>query len=349
MAQYVQKSPPEKEVPSVKVFLRVLGKVLTVLVLTVVIAAVAGYGACAVMARGPSDIWQQKFVAGFEGSDTFKFVPRLFFDEDEIDAILHPAPTPEVPDSFAELSFAPDPSQEPEPTPEPDETPDAIELVEIKKDTFRASMLLIHDPSLVTIGSIDHFGGLGVLLTDLIDKYGAIGGTNGAGFYAPAGGTPDGMVIRDGQFAYGSPGGYYRNVVGFDADHVLHVGNMTGREALDMGIVSGLSFNAGPTLVQDGQIQCNAGGGLNPRTALGQTEDGTVLLLVVEGRRPDSIGATNLQTAELMLEYGAVNAGSLDGGGSSDMYYQGEHVVWNDYLLKIPTAILVMAPDGGER
>ncbi len=325
---------------------------MTVLVLTAAIGALAAGGACAVMAYGPSDLWQEKFVAGFEDSDTLSFVPRLFFDEDEIDAILHPAPTPTVPDSFEELSAAPVQADQAAPAEDEavpaEEQTDAIEVVHIKKDAFRAVLLLVHDPSLVVIGTIDHFGGQGVLLTELLDKYGAIGGINGAGFFAPAGGTPDGMVIRDGQFAHGSPGGYYRNVMGFDADHVLHVGNMTGREALDMGIVSGLSFNAGPTLVKDGEIQCDAGGTLNPRTALGQTEDGTVMLLVAEGRRPDSIGATNRQTAEIMLEYGAVNAGSLDGGGSSDMYYQGEQLVWNDYLLRIPTAILVMAPDEGE-
>ncbi len=34
-------------------------------------------------------------------------------------------------------------------------------------------------------------------------------------------------MIRDGQIAYGSPNVFYSNVISLDADHILHVGNMT--------------------------------------------------------------------------------------------------------------------------
>ena len=46
-----------------------------------------------------------------------------------------------------------------------------------------------------------------------------------------------------------------------------------------------------------------------------------------------------------MVEYGAVNAGNLDGGASSDMYFRGEYVnVCNTSggPRGIPTAVVVM-------
>jgi exopolysaccharide biosynthesis protein len=67
--------------------------------------------------------------------------------------------------------------------------------------------------------------------------------------------------------------------------------------------------------------------GRAPRTALGVTKDGHVLLVVVDGRQPDhSIGMTLTELAGFMKELGATQAMNLDGGGSSEMTV-GEKVV----------------------
>ncbi len=56
----------------------------------------------------------------------------------------------------------------------------------------------------------------------------------------------------------------------------------------------------------------------HPRTAVGIREDGRVIFMVVDGRRPEwSNGASLTELAHLMLERGAVTALNLDGGGSS--------------------------------
>lgn len=57
------------------------------------------------------------------------------------------------------------------------------------------------------------------------------------------------------------------------------------------------------------------------------------------------LGVSRQQLAEIMVEYGAVNAGNLDGGASSDMYFNGEYVnVCNTSggPRGIPTAVVVM-------
>ena len=159
------------------------------------------------------------------------------------------------------------------------------------------------------------------------------------------GGIPDGLVMKDGQISYGSTRALYNGVLGFDRDHVLHVGSMTGQEALDLGLVTAVSFPPGPTLIKDGVKQTNLGGGVNPRTCVGQRADGAVLIAVIEGRHPDSLGATYDDLADLMEEFGAVNAGNLDGGSSSAMIYEGEQITKGSNLIgarPLATTILVL-------
>lgn len=58
----------------------------------------------------------------------------------------------------------------------------------------------------------------------------------------------------------------------------------------------------------------------HPRTLSGVCEDGTILLVVIDGRQPKhSNGATLAQCAELMRSLGAIHAINHDGGGSSTM------------------------------
>ena len=332
------------------------GKLFAVVLLTVLMLLLLALGACAVLAYGPSTVWQQRFVATFNETSAMKFVPRIYFSQEKVQSILHPtyseSPEP-VEDNFVEFAYE-DGSQGSKgavvvvPSEAGDEW---LEVVDIKGSTFKGKMMVIHDPSKVIVGTLDAYGAdyEGMYLYDFIEKYDAIGGTNAGGFYDPGGygngGTPDGLVIRNGAIAWGSPGSRYVNVIGFDADNILHVGDMTGQQALDLNLTSAVSFSPGPVLVKDGEMCTRLGGGMNPRTCIGQTDDGTILLLVLEGRKPDSLGATYDDLAQLMFSYGAVNAANLDGGSSSLMYYNGEQITRGSNIIgmrKLATAILVL-------
>ncbi len=60
-----------------------------------------------------------------------------------------------------------------------------------------------------------------------------------------------------------------------------------------------------------------AGSQRHPRTNIGLTADGKVLMVVVDGRRSGSVGMTLAEMGQLMKSLGAVNAFNGDGGGSS--------------------------------
>jgi exopolysaccharide biosynthesis protein len=104
------------------------------------------------------------------------------------------------------------------------------------------------------------------------------------------------------------------------------------------GVWNTLSF--GPALVEDGavvagiedvEVDTNIGNhsiqGEQPRTAIGVTADGHILIVVVDGRDPGySRGVTLTELADIMVSLGATTAYNLDGGGSSEMWFNGEVV-----------------------
>lgn len=61
---------------------------------------------------------------------------------------------------------------------------------------------------------------------------------------------------------------------------------------------------------------------LNPRSVVGITSDRKLLLLAVDGRNAGvSEGMFNSEVADLLLQYGAVDAVNLDGGGSTTLVF----------------------------
>jgi len=100
----------------------------------------------------------------------------------------------------------------------------------------------------------------------------------------------------------------------------------------DAGVPDVVNVMGGaPMLVSDGAVvamDCKSYFcGRNPRTAVGITADGHVLLVVVDGRSRSSVGMTIVGFAKEMQALGAVWALNLDGGGSATMWIAGRGVV----------------------
>lgn len=226
--------------------------------------------------------------------------------------------------------------------------PPATELIDVNRSVFRGKLLRISDPSRVFVGVSGPLGPgySGKHLIDMVADYGAIAGVNASGFDDPngmgSGGVPLGIVISEGELRYGNLGANYE-VIGFDKENKLHCEWMTGQHAMDIGIRDAACF--GPILISNGEkVYHNGWVNYNPRTVIGQTEDGTVLILVIEGRQCSSIGATYDEVIQLMLDLGAVNAGNMDGGASSEMVYGDEQITISSSLYGarlLPTGWLV--------
>jgi len=109
-----------------------------------------------------------------------------------------------------------------------------------------------------------------------------------------------------------------------------------------------------PMLLRDDVIlnECTSACGSVPRTGVGVTANGRILLVVVDGRQPKwSVGPTVTEFARIMKDLGAVTALNLDGGGSSTMVVDGKVVNRPSDRREraVSNAIVILpGPDPGE-
>lgn len=305
------------------------------------------FGAVTVICCGPSQSAAEVFVNTVMETSAAKFVARIYYTEEEVEHILYKY-------SVIETDEVTEPTQPFEPLPE-DEKGDII-IEEVHGGTYHGYMMIVRDPSRVEVAALERYDGrAGKKMEEFYADTGAVAAINAGGFYDAGGmgngGSPLGIVIHESKLMYGSLSAE-SCVIGFDQNDCLVVGYMTGQEALNRGLRDAVSF--GPVFVVNGNAVpvTGNGGGLNPRTVIGQRADGSVLLLVIEGRLASSLGASYKDCQQIMLDYGAVNAGNLDGGSSSLMIYEGQHVNASSSLYgsrNLPDAIVVLPEkEGGD-
>ncbi len=344
-------------------------KSLTVILTALLLILALLYGVMWILVNGPSPTARRLFVLSVKETSAGGFLADIYLSREDIAAIIGDDGAKgsaektdtsliKIPDkNKGEDDDAPSsqpggiitvPGNSDSETNDASDEDDGIEVIDIVGSTYNGKLMIIEDPSRVFVGIPGEYGeGYSGLTVDaMIDKYDAVAGTNAGGFYDPdgqgTGGIPEGIVIYEGELKWGEPGESY-DLAGLDENGILHVGRMTASHALDIGIQYAASY--GPALVINGKpAKAVLGGGLNPRTAIGQRADGAILLLVVNGRTIDSLGATLDDLAEIMLSYGAVNASNLDGGSSSIMIMNDERLTSSAYIFGervVATAIIV--------
>lgn len=159
-----------------------------------------------------------------------------------------------------------------------------------------------------------------------------------------------GSVLRADQRFY-----LHRSAIGFDVDNQVDIGwvssksdsvtlwerpiaNLPGVPGSPVDSVYGAFWSfrdilgGGPILIQDGRIDIAVDEEVffgtsipdtHPRTAAGITEDGDLILLLVDGRQLISRGVDLTELASILYERGCEEALNLDGGGSSALVVNG--------------------------
>ena len=308
-----------------------------------------------VLEKGPSPTLTGSFTRSMRETSAIRWIPSIFLTEDELAEYIsvntEQAETDTVNASLIHIAEAAEAVEE--------KKQEYLQLVDIAMGTCKGKLLIVRDPKSVILGTSEEFGKTpGLQLTDMVAKYDGLAGINAGGFNdmngLGDGGRPQGLVIVDSQITWGTPE-YRYNVVGIDKDGILRIGTMSGTAAIEQGMRWAVSFvthdGLASALIINGEVQSqNLGSGVNPRTAIGQREDGSLLLLVLDGRSINTLGATMEDIVNVMLEYGAVNAGNLDGGSSSVMVYGGE-IINNCASVtgprRIPTGFIVLKEGEG--
>jgi exopolysaccharide biosynthesis protein len=223
-----------------------------------------------------------------------------------------------------------------------------IKIVEISGLSFKGRLLFVTDPSRVVVRHTSKKDAAGDFLSVYLNDYDGIAAINGNGFAdengVGSGGQILGWSMADGKM-WGSklPGAAS---AGFTKDNVLVVGSIDKPDSYNIRDM----VQWGPALIANGDklVSGSAGWGLHPRTAIGQTSDGTVILATVDGRQPEhSIGITVGELSDILYDYGCVNASLCDGGSSTVMMYDGEIIGSPSTPMKttgrhLPNAIIVL-------
>ena len=334
---------------------RFFGRFFIWVAATLIIVLIGLYVFFFMVNKGPSPRIRDLFVASAKESSVGGVVADIYLSQAQIDEILSKNKTTEFEEitntSLVKLNTSENETKN-ETVAETgtliDPDGDGIDIFDVHGDTYKGKMMVVYDPSRVKVATLDHYdyNAPGLTLSQLVQKYDCVAGVNGGKYDDEigmgTGGMPEGVIFSEGQLRFGDPGTSYE-IYGFTNDNVLVVGRMTAGYAQSIGMRDAVSF--GPSLIVNGKSAqySGSGSGLNPRTAIGQRENGDVLLLVIEGRQPGSLGATMGDLITIMEEYGAVNAANLDGGMSSSMYYNGEDVVSSCTLgfREMPSAFVV--------
>ena len=214
---------------------------------------------------------------------------------------------------------------------------DLYKVIPVSGTSYQGFLVAVYDPSRISVATTKYLGKYGESITTVAKRENAIVAMNAGGFYDPDwnsnGALPHGTVISNGKvvsdYEDARVGGGF---ICFTKENKLILGKMTKEEALAKGCRDAVEF--GPYLIVNGKssfIKGNGGWGIAPRTAIGQRKDGIVLMLVINGRIPSSIGADLVDLTEIMENYGAYNAANLDGGSSSEL-------VINQKIVNTPVA-----------
>lgn len=288
---------------------RIIGRCFAVLMITLLCLALLLSGAVVLYLKGPSVEARERFVTTIYEYDALRFIPRLLLTQEEIDAALTAHRVPQnnaMTDTSSKAEFE-----------KPQGDLASITVTDIVGDGFTGKLLTVQDPARVNIAyAIDNTE---LTAHQFTKSLAATAGING--------GT---LVLQEGLPLTKET--VIPSVIAFDKDDRLVVGRFTMADAEKHGIYDAIS--AGPALVVDGVAAefIGEGSGLAPRAAVGQRADGAILMLVLDGYQPNSLGATYLDCAELMVKYGAINAACTDNAAM---------LVYNDKIISARTLLPV--------
>lgn len=164
------------------------------------------------------------------------------------------------------------------------DTHNGIVIVSLDGDGYAGRMAIVKNSEQVRLATAPNLGSAGSYLDRICEKNDAVLGINASGFSDPEGtgngGEAFGMILSK-EKLYRKSLDTTMKVIGLDKKNHLEISN-----TLPDGARDAMQFS--PALVVNGEqlISGSSGWGLQPRSVIGQTKDGEMLLAIVDGRQP---------------------------------------------------------------
>lgn len=337
--------------------LSIIGKVFSFLGITLGMVFIALVLTITLICHGPSESAKELFATTILETGQLKFLANVFLSKDELQEIVDKNSLQDMDDEVDENLINTEGNKEKE----------LIEIHNVSGDGFEGTMMVVNDPSKISLATTYPWGEYGKELGVIVDEAGAIAGVNGGIYYSSGnkGGRPYGVTVSNGEIQDITLGWSGLYLIGFDENNLLRIISLEGmnksavekmvkeekiRDAISFQEESSDANNHFVKLIINGEKRelSGKGSGQNPRTAIGQRKDGSVLILVTDGRGKNGhLGATASDLIEIMAEYGAVNAANVDGGSSSSLYYNKKYLrtsvtfYYTNSSWRLPTAFVV--------
>ena len=209
------------------------------------------------------------------------------------------------------------------------DTANHMMIVGVSKDAYQGKLAIIKEPEQVELAKSDSFGTRGQEAESYGQKKDVLLVINASGFKDVgghgSGGEVKGSVIIDGTEYSRHTSDSTWKFCGMTKDNKMFVSNYPYDSVSDYRW--GVEFL--PALIVDGESVFDGtfGMGIQPRTAVGQTKSGDMLLLIIDGRQVGySLGCTVEECKNILMDYKAYQAMNMDGGSSSVMWYNGNYI-----------------------
>lgn len=203
-------------------------------------------------------------------------------------------------------------------------------LVRVSGTGYIGILAIGKDPAQLRVEVSDGIGSYGQDLGVIVDNNDGVIGITGSGFYDPNGGG-NGGTLAGYTMCEGTEYGVHYEEYGYKRIELTKDNKMYIVESdspVSDDVTDAVEFM--PALIVDGNVLVsddNSWVSINPRAAIGQSDKGEILMLIIEGRLPGrSIGAGLDTCAAIFKRHDCYTAMNLDGGTSAVMYYRGEYV-----------------------
>ncbi len=202
-------------------------------------------------------------------------------------------------------------------------------LIRVKGSGYRGVLAVAKDPSRLSLQASATLGETGQNAGVIAKAHNGILAMTASGFQDEDGHGKGGQITGFARCDGTDYGNHFR--AGYKRMELHQDDRLYLRDASDP--VSDQATDAmefTPALIVDGTITVDDSCGwtaMNPRAVLGQNDRCEILMLVIEGRLPTiSLGASVVTCAEILRDYGCVQAMNMDGGTSAILWYDGEYV-----------------------
>ena len=205
-------------------------------------------------------------------------------------------------------------------------------LVRVAGEKYRGVLAVAKVPARLSVEMSEGLGSYGQTVGEIAEAHGGLLSMTCNGFLDPGGqgngGELAGFAMSDGvaygeHYPYMDDFPYARFEILTDNTVCIRRSN----EEVRADCRDATEFN--PALIIDGEIiQSNYWTSEAPRACIGQSSRQEMLLLVIEGRMPESgiLGTSVNECSAILARHGAVQAMNVDGGTSAIMWYDGQYV-----------------------